>query len=51
MTATEIVLSQADNPELVGTARSLFCEYAEAIGTSLEYQGFEAELAAVYKSI
>lgn len=47
MTATEIVLSQADSPELVATARALFREYAEAIGTDLEYQGFAAELAAL----
>ncbi len=39
MTATEIALSQADSPELVATARALFREYAEAIGTDLEYQG------------
>jgi putative acetyltransferase len=47
MTAPEIVLSQADSPELVATARGLFREYAEAIGTDLEYQGFAAELAAL----
>jgi GNAT superfamily N-acetyltransferase len=28
-------------------ARNLFCEYAEAIGTDLEYQGFTGELAAL----
>jgi ribosomal protein S18 acetylase RimI-like enzyme len=47
MTATEITLSQADSPELVATVRSLFREYAGAIGTDLEYQGFAAELAAL----
>jgi putative acetyltransferase len=47
MAAAEIVLSQADTHELVATARSLFREYAEAIGTDLEYQGFAAELAAL----
>ncbi len=47
MTATEIVLSQADSPELVATACNLFREYAETIGTNLEYQGFAAELAAL----
>jgi putative acetyltransferase len=47
MTVTEIVLSQADNPDLVATARILFREYAEAIATDLEYQGFSAELAAL----
>ena len=47
MTATEIVLSQADSPELVATVRALFREYAETIGTDLEYQGFAAELVAL----
>lgn len=47
MTAPEIVLSQANAPELVATARSLFREYADAIGADLEYQGFAAELAAL----
>lgn len=47
MTLPEIVLSQANNPELVATARNLFREYAQAIATDLEYQGFAAELAAL----
>lgn len=47
MALPTIVLSQADRPELVATARALFQEYAEAIGTNLEYQGFAAELAAL----
>jgi len=47
MTVPEIMLSQADSPELVATVRGLFREYAEAIGTDLEYQGFAAELAAL----
>lgn len=42
-----ISLSQTDSPKLVATARTLFQEYAEAIGTNLEYQGFSAELAAL----
>ncbi|HEY0682425.1 MAG TPA: GNAT family N-acetyltransferase [Steroidobacter sp.] len=42
-----ISLSRADTPELVATVRALFREYAEAIGTNLEYQGFTAELAAL----
>ncbi len=40
-------LDQADSPELVATARDLFREYAMAIDTDLEYQGFTAELAAL----
>jgi len=47
MTAPGIVLRQADSPELVQIVRGLFREYAEAIGTDLEYQGFAAELAAL----
>lgn len=47
MSATEIVLRQADSPGLVATVRDLFREYAGAIGTDLEYQGFTAELAAL----
>ncbi|MGH8495266.1 MAG: GNAT family N-acetyltransferase [Gammaproteobacteria bacterium] len=47
MTAPEIVLSQADSPELVAAARDLFREYSEVIGTDLEYQGFAAELATL----
>lgn len=47
MSAAVIALSQADTPELVSIARALFREYAEAIGTDLEYQGFAAELASL----
>ena len=47
MAASDIVLRQADSPELVATAHNLFREYAEAIGTNLEYQGFAAELAGL----
>lgn len=42
-----VTLFQADTPERVETARALFREYAAAIGTDLEYQGFSAELAAL----
>jgi GNAT superfamily N-acetyltransferase len=38
---------RAETPEHVTIARALFREYAEAIGTDLEYQGFSAELAAL----
>ncbi|MEO9214808.1 MAG: GNAT family N-acetyltransferase [Rhodanobacter sp.] len=47
MPTPDIVLNQAESPELVAIARELFREYAEAIGTDLEYQGFAAELAAL----
>jgi GNAT superfamily N-acetyltransferase len=45
--APDIVVRQADTPGLVEMARGLFREYAEAIGTDLEYQGFSEELAAL----
>lgn len=47
MSTAVITLRRADTPELVTTARALFREYAEAIGTDLEYQGFAAELASL----
>jgi putative acetyltransferase len=47
MTEPAIALNQADSPELVTLARALFREYAAAIDIDLEYQGFEAELAAL----
>jgi putative acetyltransferase len=47
MKIPEIVFSQANDIESVGIARALFQEYAEAIATDLEYQGFTAELAAL----
>lgn len=47
MSIAAIALSQADTPELISIARALFREYAEAIGTDLEYQGFAAELASL----
>ncbi|MEJ0086947.1 MAG: GNAT family N-acetyltransferase [Pseudomonadota bacterium] len=39
-------LRQVEGAQLVARARELFREYAEAIGTDLEYQGFSAELAS-----
>ncbi|HVX05249.1 MAG TPA: GNAT family N-acetyltransferase [Rhodanobacteraceae bacterium] len=47
MTGSEPTFDQADSPERVAAARELFREYAQAIGTDLEYQGFSAELAAL----
>ncbi|WP_130620677.1 GNAT family N-acetyltransferase [Dyella amyloliquefaciens] len=47
MQATHIVLKQVTDTGLAADARDLFREYAEAIGTDLEYQGFSAELAAL----
>lgn len=47
MTGSELTFDQADSPECVAIARKLFGEYAQAIGTDLEYQGFSAELAAL----
>jgi len=47
MTTAAITFGQAGEPESVATARSLFREYAAAIGTDLEYQGFGAELDAL----
>ena len=47
MTELEIELSQATSPRLVATVRDLFREYADAIGTDLEYQDFSAELEAL----
>ncbi len=47
MQTTHIVLKQVTGAGLTADARDLFREYAQAIGTDLEYQGFSAELAAL----
>lgn len=47
MATPPIVLEQATRPEQVAAVRALFREYAAAIGTDLEYQGFSAELAGL----
>jgi putative acetyltransferase len=47
MTTTTIALKQAADPKRVAQARELFLEYADAIGTNLEYQGFSGELDAL----
>jgi putative acetyltransferase len=38
---------EADTPELVARAAELFREYAASLSFSLDYQGFEEELAAL----
>jgi ribosomal protein S18 acetylase RimI-like enzyme len=43
----DMAMRQADTPEHVEIVRALFREYAEAIGTDLEYQGFTRELDAL----
>lgn len=47
MPSPAVALFQADTPGHVEIVRALFREYAEAIDTDLEYQGFSAELAAL----
>lgn len=47
MVRDDFRLSQVEEPRLITLARELFREYAEAIGTDLEYQGFTAELASL----
>jgi ribosomal protein S18 acetylase RimI-like enzyme len=43
----DFTLSQVEGASLAAMARELFREYAEEIGTDLEYQGFSAELASL----
>lgn len=45
--SARIEIVPVQGPEQVALARQLFCEYADAIGVDLEYQGFSAELAAL----
>ena len=47
MSSGHIRLAQADTPERVAIARALFREYALAIGSDLDFQGFSAELRAL----
>lgn len=42
-----VELRQVDSAATVAVARALFREYAQAIGTDLAYQGFDAELSAL----
>jgi putative acetyltransferase len=45
--ADEFRLVQVEDAPTTTIARELFREYAQAIGTDLEYQGFSAELASL----
>ncbi len=49
MTGAEFVLSQADSPELVATARSLFREYAEGSRSRLIHR--QASATTWFKSM
>jgi len=45
--STRIEIASAQGLEQIELVRQLFCEYVDAIGVDLEYQGFSAELAAL----
>jgi putative acetyltransferase len=42
-----VEIIRADTPEGIAAIRALFREYAEAIGFSLDFQGFDDELAGL----
>lgn len=44
---TEIVISSAESAFEIGQVRELFTEYAESLGFSLCFQGFDRELAGL----
>src|SRR5687768_10779103 len=44
---TMIEIKPAELPRDLDTVRVLFREYAESLGIDLEFQGFEAEMAAL----
>ena len=45
MKLVAVRIVRAENPEQIGTARRLFLEYAQWLGFSLCFQGFDKELA------
>jgi len=47
LSAVEIRLLQADTPERLQRAREVFREYADSLQVDLDFQNFEAELAAL----
>ena len=47
MVNPRLTLSQAQSPTQIAQARDLFLEYADSLGFSLCFQGFEQELAAL----
>jgi putative acetyltransferase len=44
---SELQTRQVESPEQIATVRELFLEYAQSLGFSLCFQGFEQELAAL----
>lgn len=46
-TTGEIVIVQAESPAQLDTIRELFLEYAQSLGFSLCFQGFDEELAGL----
>lgn len=46
-TTPDIRLTTPDTPEALDAARRVFREYADSLGIDLDFQGFDAELAAL----